>query len=195
MKIARKLFALAMTAGFVTSAQAGPITDFAIDDIDFVVDDRLSTKNGDTTLHFNLPDVDIETAILTLELTAGSNPGSQTATIYFTLADVEQAFSAPPQGWGRNPFGSRRPQDVFNALNTDLGQLSFFLRVEGTESGSRGGPPQITLNKATLAFTGSPVEVTEVSGPDTATEIPEPGTFALLGLGLLGGVFARRRKA
>lgn len=193
MKIARKLFALAMTAGFVTSAQAGPITDFAIDDIDFVVDDRLRPENGDTTLHFNLPDVDIETAILTLELTAGSNPGSQTATIYFTLADVEQAFSAPPQGWGRNPFGSRRPQDVFNALNTDLGQLSFFLRVERTGSG--GGNLRITLNKATLAFTGSPVEVTEVSGPDTATEIPEPGTFALLGLGLLGGVFARRRKA
>lgn len=191
MKITRKLFALAMTVGFVTSAQAGPITDFAIDDIDFVVNDSLSTKNGDTTLHFNLPDVDIETAILTLELTAGNNPGSQSATIYFTLAGVEQAFLAPPLGWGRNPFGSRR--DVFNALNTDLGQLSFFLRVERTGSG--GGNPQITLNKATLAFTGSPVEVTEVSGPDTATEIPEPGTFALLGLGLLGGVFARRRKA
>lgn len=188
MKTLQKMLAGAALIGFTGLAQALPVT---------MTDTRLfnqvlNASQPFTFSHanpFDTTEFDFVSATLTLTL---SGQGSNAYSVSF--------------GWGEPlSFASATAIAPGVALTLSAPDLAaawddlftFKVTVVGTT-----GNPRITQSLLTVTAQSVFQEVLEV-GDGTTTgpldvniaAVPEPGTLALLGLGLLGGVLVRRRNA
>lgn len=189
MKIIPKMLAAAALIGFTGLAQAVPVT---LTDAKSFGQQGISASQPFTFSHanpFDTTEFDFVSATLTLTLTGhGSNA-------YFVALGSGDPISFAAATPITNGVALSLSATDFAAAWDDL--YTFKLSVVGTT-----GNPKITQSLLTVTAQSVFQEVLEV-GDGTTTgpldvniaAVPEPGTLALLGLGLLGGVLVRRRNA
>jgi hypothetical protein len=99
-----------------------------------------------------------------------------------------------------NPFGGKKYTLEFSFPSSNPGQLQYpsysVYDITGTNLlptsfVSAAVHVQGTINPSSF-YAGT---TTDGSGPGNGVDVPEPGTVAVLGLGMLGLAFARRRKS
>lgn len=134
---------------------------------------KLNASSTSYTHTFDFLNDAFTAASFSLNLHVPSNPASKNATIYFQLGAFNYSDNSD--------VFMLSGLDVFDMLDRDTGTLTF--NLWSVKNGQGGGQVNVRLRDSTLSVSGAPAEL----------HVPEPGTLALLGLGLLGGVLVRRR--
>ncbi|WP_290648769.1 PEP-CTERM sorting domain-containing protein [Aquisalimonas sp.] len=187
------LVAGALLTGLTATAHAAPITftpSFDGSEVTRTGSDRFAVNLEDfSNLSFALDEGESE--VFNFMTISGTNlQGNRTATIAATLAFTEpNSVSASGTGNANSPGGTTnysllwtQPTDIALADGTLFGVS--FSELSSVSSGSHTVSATVTL------FAGPD----EPSGPEEpVAAVPEPSILALLGAGLLGLVFMRRR--
>lgn len=173
--------------------------------------DGFSTSGGDTTTlnladplsAAQLADADFE-AMLSLGIGFGFQPSDQFSTVDVNGVNLTTCAGGQDDGGGFNGglitvggLGDSTDAPTCTASNNvrdddELYSLVPFLSEGDTTISIETENPSLNDN---IFFAG--VNITAVAGvdDDPPSSVPEPGSLALLGLGLLGVAFSRRKKA
>jgi len=189
MKTTPNLIAAALLAGFVGAVQAVPatLTDPITLSQNLLVDSTaqsftydLADYGFDATLH------SLDSAVLSLVFKVSGNNANQINRANASIVTIglpgQTSLSASVASF--NSLSSLF-QIGADALNFESGILNFTL----ARSPAAGG---VTLTETTLTVAASPLDNGSDNGISLQS-VPEPGTLALLGLGLLGVTLFRRR--
>lgn len=186
MKTTRKVLAGAILASFLGAAHAVPL-EFSqtITSFDGSLANASSTLSytHDLTLlevPYSFALHDFLSGSLQLTFTTSGNSASESDTISVFLDGPDATFS------GTASFLSGEALNITSYFDAEFGTLG----VSMSRGANQGN---ISLTQSVLTVFADLRDTVVDPGDDNG--VPEPGTLALLGLGLLGGVLVRRRKA